>query len=318
MLYYPSVSKAKAHAKFLSKTLKIKLMHAQEAVAFMYKQPDFQSLEEKCDSYDYDQDSHFGFSSASQQYKVSSLLHKHVHDIEKFVANNQQVDDSLLSKIANRKYHQISSYIANRLLHSDDDDVNWHKTDNVIEYLHFLEESIQCVPFLFSKGQAEINPYIDDTNFGVKYYGIYNLKNNYLSVHMKEFDCVIEQPLSPRKITHRKWFTPYVVGYLAFLAKQLLSLGFAGHIHLSRIQGFRAAHALGVPRDKFETQDTGPSDVYSKLIENGGRWCWGKSNFFSSGIENRIPTDLGYWHGVTISLESLATISSSQEVYNNL
>ncbi|CAK1869530.1 hypothetical protein VCRA2123O444_290037 [Vibrio crassostreae] len=44
MLKYPSVSQSEAHAKYISKALKIKLSFAREAVAFMYGCDNFKEL----------------------------------------------------------------------------------------------------------------------------------------------------------------------------------------------------------------------------------------------------------------------------------
>lgn len=314
MLYYPAEPKVKIHAKLLSKTLNIKLMHAQEIVAFLYKQPDFLTLINKCISSDCSLESDFGFLSPTEQSMVNCLLHKHHHAIEEFVAENQQVDGSLLSKIATGNFHHISSSVVSKLLHSDG--VDWNKADEVIEYLHYADESIQLVPFLLRGGNVKVNPVIYDTNFGVKYYGIYQLENNEISIHIKEFDIEIKHPINRKNITNCKWYAPYVIGYLAYLARQLKSIGYAGYIHLSRVQNFRGAHALGVPYKKSSTRDNGQSNVFSKLISLGGCWDWGETSVHCSKMKNGIPTGEHHYHGVKISLESLAAISVAKELYN--
>ncbi len=291
---YPSVNQANALAKYISKTLGIKLSYAKEAVAYMHACSNFHELCNKAGlSFKKEIGMNLPIPIENDLVKLRSLLTPHMSALRAHLAPEIHLNSSVVAKAANEKIHHLSRKIVELLLATDE--IDWSSSESVISYLEFCDDSPSQVLVGINSNLPIVNPWIEPQALGLRVYGYYNHNGKYLDIIIREFEFKFKSPRTSKELEHRNWFTPYVIGYLSYLAKQLTSVGYQGNLRLCGINRLRARNIIDFKEQnhfpKFEEQ---PSP-FNKLLELGGRWDW-------DGSGDSEPSDLG----VTVSLSSLA------------
>ncbi len=294
MKKYPSVNQANALAKYISRTLKIKLSYAKEAVAYMHACSDFNEL---CDKSGLVVTRRRGMClptpSEDDLVKLKALLTPHISAIRIHINPEVHLDSSVLSKVANKNIHQLSRKIVELLIYGDEE-IDWSNSDSVISYLEFYDDSPSLVLVEINNQTAtNINPWIEPQALGLRIYGYYEPHDKFLNIVIREFDFDFVSPIKSKELSQRKWFASYVTGYLSYLAQQLTSLGYHGNLRLCRVNLLSGNDIITPDEQRRSKKDLRLSSAFYRLIELGGHWDWDRT---SSGerlfIGVKIPLDL--------------------------
>ncbi|QQX79995.1 hypothetical protein JK628_21315 [Shewanella sp. KX20019] len=293
MTKYPSVSQAKAHAKYISRTLNIKLSHAKESVAYMYSCFDFREL---CDKSGLEITEELGkyisTPSVSDLQKLVPLLEPHIQAIREHINPIIHLESSVLSKIAKGKLYRLSRDVVSGML-CKDTEADWSDSASVIKLIEFLDDSVSTVLLQRSNkpdSRNYANPWIKPTALGLKVYGTYHFNNKFVDIVIREFDFQFDHPLKGNSIARRQWFGDYVVGYLRHIAEQLISLGYQGNLKLCRVNNLRGCELLEDTSGVYATKDDGQSSAFYNLLIIGGKWsCYKNENEKPSSFGVEIP-----------------------------
>lgn len=238
MLTYPSVSQSKAHAKFISRTLNIKLSYAREAVAFMYGCEDFDELSKNAGGLISEDRGTCVVIPCNVDVRMLELLIKpHLAAIRAHFKPNLHLDGSVMDKVVRNKLHCISHDAITSILDRENQ-VDWTDTRSVIDRLEFVDDTASVV--LVSQrdkrgGKDQVNPWIEHSSFGLRVYGYYRFSGKAISIELRELDILFRYPNEYRDISTRKWLSHYVIGFIGWLAKQFEVLGYNGTIELCNI-----------------------------------------------------------------------------------
>ena len=276
---YPSVNQANALAKYISRTLKIKLSHAKEAVAYMHACSDFNEL---CDKSGLIITTKLGVCLPTpcedDLVKLKSLLAPHISAIRTYINPEVHLDSSVLSKVANNNIHQLSRKIVELVIYGGDE-IDWSNSNSVISHLEFFDDSPSLVLVdINNQIPTSINPWIEPQALGLRIYGYYEPHGKFLNIVIREFSFDFVSPIKSKKLSQRKWFASYVTGYLSYLAQQLTSLGYHGHLRLCRVNQLSGNDIINPGERLHSKKDTKQSSAFDKLIEVGGHWVWDKTD----------------------------------------
>ena len=120
---YPKVSEAKAHARFISKTLKINTCHSQEIVSYIYGCSEWAELKSKQNTF-IDANFTVGYYDAfeylfskNELAELDTLVSPY-NDELRALLNDYGTTESLVSIIIEKKYSQISGQIIRLIIDS--------------------------------------------------------------------------------------------------------------------------------------------------------------------------------------------------------
>lgn len=271
---YPLVHEAKSHAKHLSKTFNLKLSDAQEIVAFRYQTISFSHLLQLADQpiiqshrLDMYEDAPEGVRA-----KFINLISPFVNEISAHIDHRIHVNDSVLKKIADGRYSQISIRVMD--LFTTSDEVDFSDSTSIIEYLEFIDDSVTKV--LASRERSRkvkrINLWIEPWSYGHQFYAYFNFIGDNVDVVVREWDLDIEKPTQESDISSRPWFVSYMLGYIELITKQLVSAGFSGTVRVACINNSRAKDLYY--RTKSHWHNEGVKSIFNNLLTNGGNWDW--------------------------------------------
>ncbi|CAH7427429.1 conserved hypothetical protein [Vibrio chagasii] len=259
MLKYPSVSQSEAHAKYISRALKIKLSFAREAVAFMYGCDNFKEL---CSSSDLEMfDSNKKYSAIPYKQDLETLellLQPHLPAIRAHLNPNIHLGCSVLALVVNNRLNCISHDAVKHLL-SLGDSFDWSDAKSIINELEFVDDTVSTVlasRIAMNRVKNKVNPWIEFSSFGIRAYGYYNFSGKTVGIEMRELDIMFKYPNGYREISSRKWIGDYVIGFLGVLAKQFETLGYTGEIQLSNVNfPINLANEMNTLRDEVRSAD---------------------------------------------------------------
>lgn len=259
MLKYPSVSQSEAHAKYISRTLKIKLSFAKEAVAFMYGCDNFKELCSSSDLAVLDSNNKFSAIPNKQDLEtLKVLLQPHLPAIRAHLNPDIHLDCSVLASVVNNRLNCISHGAVNHLL-SLGDSFDWSDAKSIINELEFVDDTVSTVlasRIAMNRVKNKVNPWIEFSSFGIRAYGYYNFSGKTVCIEMRELDIMFKYPNRYRDISSRKWIGDYVIGFLGVLAKQFETLGYTGEIKLSNVNfPINLANEMNTLRDEVRSAD---------------------------------------------------------------
>ncbi|MGC9402412.1 hypothetical protein ACP43V_08160 [Vibrio genomosp. F10 str. 9ZC157] len=259
MLKYPSVSQVKAHAKYISRTLNIKLSFAKEAVAFMYGSNDFKALCSKSDLAILDGNNKFSAIPYKQDLEtLKRLLQPHLPAIRAHLNPNIHLDCSVLALVVNNRLNCISHDAVNHLL-SLGGSFDWSDAKSIINELEFVDSTVSTVlasRIAMNRVKNKVNPWIEFSSFGIRAYGYYNFSGKTVCIEMRELDIMFNDPSRYRDISSCKWIGDYVIGFLGVLAKQFETLGYTGEIQLSNVNfPINFANEMNILRKEMRSAD---------------------------------------------------------------
>lgn len=296
MSKYPLVREVKSHAKHLSKTFNLKLSDAQEIVAFRYRAISFSRLlklagqpiieSHRLDMYE---DAPEGVNA-----KFIKLVSPFENEISAHIDNNVHVNDSVLKKIADRRYSQISPHVMDLFTTSDEVDVS--DSASIIEYLEFIDDSVTKVLAARKRSRKaeRINLWIEPWNYGHKFYAYFNFNGDNIDVVVREWDLDIEKPTKDFDISSRPWFVSYMLGYIELITKQFISVGYSGTLRVACINNLNAGNLYY--RTKSNWHSEGVAAIFNNLLANSGSWDWdddGKGNKNYIGVKVKFGEVLG-------------------------
>ncbi|TCT68611.1 hypothetical protein [Vibrio crassostreae] len=259
MLKYPSVSQSEAHAKYISRTLKIKLSFAKEAVAFMYGCDNFKELCSSSDLAVLDSKNKYSAIPNKQDLEILKvLLQPHLPAIRAHLNPDIHLDCSVLGAVVNNRLNCISHGAVNHLL-SLGDSFDWSDAKSVINELEFVDGTVSTVlasRIVMNRVKNKVNPWIEFSSFGIRAYGYYNFSGKTVCIEMRELDIMFKYPNRYREISSRKWIGDYVIGFLGVLAKQFETLGYTGEIQLSNVNfPINLANEMNPLREEIRSAD---------------------------------------------------------------
>lgn len=276
----PTFPDAKAHAKYLSKTLSIPLTQAQDAVALRYNCNDWSELKTICGQLTDRYISFYGYASAADKLAFHDLLSPYQDELAQYLKPELHSQDSLLYRAAKQQWSRISknimSSVAYEMAETPDNSLK-----NIISLLDFYDDSISRVLTLFEKrhhSKMSINPWLEPWVFGLRFYAYYHFQDNTVTILSREWDLDIHDayviPPEDRVFT-RPWFPTYMIGYLSYLSKQFIALGYDGSIKICRVNNYRVQDYM---KGKSEPHNrTGIYRLYSALLKKGGQPQWSVS-----------------------------------------
>lgn len=290
MSKYPLVREAKSHAKHLSKTFNVKLSDAQEIVAFRYEAISFSRLLDLADQPIIQSHRLDMYEDAPEGVKTKfiNLVSPFVDEISAHIDHSVHVNDSVLKKIADGKYSQISPSVMD--LFTTSDEVVFSDSTSIIEYLEFIDDSVTKVLAARKRSRKaeRINLWIEPWNYGHRFYAYFNFSGDNVDVVVREWDLEIEKPTKESDISSRPWFVSYMLGYLELITKQLISAGYSGTVRVACINNFPARNLYY--RTKSHWHSEGVNAIFNNLLTNGGNWDWdedskGEKNFIGVKIK---------------------------------
>jgi hypothetical protein len=291
MSKYPLVREAKSLAKHLSKTFNVNLSDAQEIVAFRYETISFSRLLElagqpiiqshRLDMYE---DMPEGVKA-----KFINLISPFENEISAHIDHSVHVNDSILKKIADGKYSQISPDVMD--LFTTSDEVDFSDPTSIIQYLEFIDDSVTkvLVSRKHSRMANRINSWISHWNYGHQFYAYFDFSGDNVDVVVREWDLHIKKPTKESDISSRPWFVSYMLGYLELITKQLISAGYSGTVRVACINNLPAKNLYY--RTKSHWHSEGVNAIFNNLLANGGNWDWDEG---SEGNKNYIGVKIKF------------------------
>ncbi len=288
---FPLVREAKSHAKHLSKTFNVKLSDAQEIVAFRYETISFSRLLElagqpttKSHRIDMYEDAPEGVKD-----KFVNLVSPFENEISAHIDHRVHVNDSVLKKIADGKYSQISPRVMD--LFTTSDEVDFSDSASIIEYLEFIDDSVTRV--LASRKRYRmtdrVNLWIRPWNYGHQFYAYFNFSGDNVDVVVREWDLDVEKPTKESDISSRPWFVSYMLEYLELITKQLTSAGYSGTVRVACINNLPAGNLYYGTKSHWHSE--GVNAIFNSLLANGGNWDWDED---SEGNKNYIGVKIKF------------------------
>lgn len=288
MFTFPTLNQAKAHSKYLSQVIGIKRTHAQEIVAFIHKQNTWAELVMLCKDLGgtlLSDNSHFPTLYCSQETiaRFDSVISKYRKAIDDIIAVSPKVHDSLLTRISNKDYHRISGSIVGSLLDEIEGYESYRSStaENVLFCLNFWDDSV--FKAIYNRNTKCNNPTLSPEFLPQHFYAYYNFKGKSVDISCREWDLNLERPSKLKRssnavdersfqesICTRKWFKPYMIGYLKMICQHFRMAGFSGNIRIHKILNYSANnHKTGIRDDYYHDEIAG---LFDALIKLGGRY----------------------------------------------
>ncbi len=287
----PTRAEAKAHAKYLSKTLNICLSYAQDAVALRYNCNDWLELSTVFGQLTDRYISFYGLTSAADKLAFSNLLSSCISELRTHLHTDLHVQESLMRKTTEGQWTRISEDIMSAVTYELSENAPC-SVEDMVRILEFHDDSISRVLTHFNRQGAlkmAVNPWLEPWVFGLRFYAYYHFQDKFVTITSREWDLDIHDayiiPPHDRVFT-RPWFQHYMAGYLSHLTKQFMALGYDGVIKICRVNNYRALDfQKGIPEPH---QRTGIYCLYTALLACGGEGKWSVSkdgHKYDFGIE---------------------------------
>ena len=313
MYKYPSISEAKAHAKYIARTLNLKLTEAQEVVAYIYSCYDWAELKSKqnCSGniehlIDVDPIKYIHTVNPFRYHKdelevneLDDLLDTHINTLKQYLNSSNLAPGSLLERLTNKNYSQISGQVVSQVLEDLREDesqgFNAKDSDQIIECIMLCDDTINKV--LYQKESiSPINTHLEPKAYRQRFYAYYTFENNEVYISSREWDLEVFRPskyeqqfsgeLLSRSVCSRKWFIDYMIGYVKLIVHQFQMAGYSGKIRICRIQNADVSNFYHNKTDRFSHK--GLDKLFTALLELGGSYVWetGTDGFrYNFGIE---------------------------------
>lgn len=113
----------------------------------------------------------------------------------------------------------------------------------IIELLEFYDETVSRVLAGHHKQIPTNNPRLEPWVFGVRFYAYYHFNGKQVTILSREWDLDIHDAYLPHacdRVFSRPWFQDYMIGYLAYLVKQFIGLGYDGTVKICCINNYSA------------------------------------------------------------------------------
>lgn len=144
MKQLPTCAEAKAHAKYLSRSLNINLSYARDAVALRYNCHNWSELSTVFGQLSDKYMSFYGLASHEEKRVFSQLLAPYIAELQNAIHPDRHVPESLIRKIAEGHISRVSGKVMSAVIHECED---FHPTTvkEIIELLEFYDETVSRV-----------------------------------------------------------------------------------------------------------------------------------------------------------------------------
>ncbi|MFJ5377385.1 hypothetical protein ACIPSX_08535 [Pectobacterium sp. CHL-2024] len=287
----PTCAEAKAHAKYLSRSLNISRSYAQDAVALRYNCHSWSELSTVFGQFSDKYMPFYGLASPEETSAFNKLLAPYTPELQSAVHPDRHVPESLIRKIAEGHIPRVSGEIMSSFIGACEESPPTSAED-IIVLLKFYDDSISRVLERHHKQSAINNPWLEPWVFGLRFYAYYHFKGKTVTILSREWDLDIHDayPSHGRdRAFSRPWFQAYMVGYLTYLVKQFISLGYYGTVKICSVNNYSV---LDYHRGKPESHGrVGIHRLYSALFDYGGEGKW---SFSQSGHKHDFGIELPF------------------------
>lgn len=265
MYMIPTLNQAKAHAKYISKVIGVKRTHAQEMVARIHRQESWAELATQCKNLGGTQlgdGSLFSCLYCPQEtiQRFDSVMSRYQKELNHAVTANPTLNESLLTRVCNKEYGRISGPIIWNLLDEIEEIERnaGYAAEQVLECINYYDDSV--LQIVNHRHMDEIKISLHPYFLGQRIYARCHVAGGNVEISLREWDLssytlgtkVQYASCSDRvkSICNRKWFKPYMMGYLKLIIRQLSNAGFSGKIRIHKIQNYSIiSHHNGI-RDR--------------------------------------------------------------------
>ncbi|MEZ2759575.1 hypothetical protein ACBQ54_17905 [Providencia vermicola] len=277
MKQLPTRAEAKAHAKYLSRSLNINLSYAQDVVALRYNCHDWSELSTVFGQFSDKYMSCYGLASPEEKRAFSQLLAPYTAELQNAVHPDRHVPESLMRKIAEGHIPRVSGKVMSAVIRECEDSPPT-TVEDIIDLLEFYDETASRVLVGQHRQIASNNPWLEPWVFGLRFYAYYHFKGKTVTILSREWDLDIHDAYLPHvrdRVFSRPWFQAYMVGYLAYLVKQFIGLGYDGTIKICCVNNYSA---LDYHEKKAAPYGrVGIHHLYRALLDCGGEYKWSLS-----------------------------------------
>lgn len=274
MKRFPTRTEAEAHAKYLSRTLNICRSYAQDVVALRYNCNNWSELSKVFGQFSDKYMSFYGLPSPEDKHAFNQLLVPYIAELQNAVHSDIHVPESLICKVAQGRYPQISGKVMSAFVRECEDSPP-ASLEDIIDLLEFYDDTANRAVVGNRKRIAVNNPWLEPWVFGLRFYAYYHFEGKMVTILSREWDLDIHDNNLPRgrdRAFSRPWFQDYMVGYLSYLVKQFIGLGYDGTIKICCINNYSALnYHLGKPEPRGRV---GIQHLYSVLLDCGGKGKW--------------------------------------------
>ncbi len=102
----------------------------------------------------------------------------------------------------------------------------------------------------------------------VRFYAYYHFNGKQVTILSREWDLDIHDAYLPHacdRVFSRPWFQDYMIGYLAYLVKQFIGLGYDGTVKICCINNYSALDY----HQKSSPNGRGLNHLYRELLNRG-------------------------------------------------
>ncbi|PKF78719.1 hypothetical protein CW749_16770 [Vibrio sp. vnigr-6D03] len=310
MYRYPTVREAKTHAKHLSRTFDLKRSEAQEITAYWFNCYDWGELLEKSGAKISIEEVNAvtPFINIFGQSKVDEfkgVVLPHFDAIRKHFNKNIHVHGSILHKILEEKFNQISGNTIDAILHAmnehQEECIPWDSSELISE-LEFRDDTVSRILSGKDKTKLQLhNGHIEPAMYGFSFYAYYRFRGKKVDITVREFDLDLCRPSrdgvsNNLSICERGWFSKYFIAYLKLVIQQLRSVGYTGTVRVCKIQNVKA---LDFYRKRGgDTLHGAVYDLFKELLSMGGDFAWStdeEGKIWDLGIELSFETSSSQW-----------------------
>lgn len=322
MYRYPSINEAKAHAKHIARTFNLKLTDAQEILSFTYSCCDWAELKSKQNSLASPEqltyiDPFTYLRDEAEINELDGLISAHINTIKKHLSSSDLAPGSLLERLANRNYSQVSGQVVSQVLETfrdyeeykaSDGYQGFNSSDNeqIINDLMLSDDTINKVLHRKESSRSRtVNTHLEPKAYRQRFYAYYTFKDNDVHITSREWDLEVFRPTNNEdklsveqlhSVCSRKWFTDYMIGYLKLLIQQFRMAGYSGKVRICKIQN---ASVLTFYHNKTDDySNNGIDKLFEALLELGGTYAWDtdkKGRKYNLGIEITFGKDCYQW-----------------------
>ena len=291
MKQLPTCAEAKAHAKYLSRSLNINLSYARDAVALRYNYHNWSELSTVFGQLSDKYMSCYGLASHEEKRVFSQLLTPYIAELQNAIHPDRHVPESLIRKIAEGHISRVSGKVMSAVIRECEDFPPTTVKD-IIELLEFYDETASRVLAGHHRQIPTNNPLLKPWVFGVRFYAYYHFNGKQVTILSREWDLDIHDAYLPHacdRVFSRPWFHDYMIGYLAYLVKQFIGLGYDGTVKICCINNYSAQdyhQKKAAPYGRV-----GLNHLYRELLNRGGEEKW---SFSQNGHKHDFGIDLPF------------------------
>ncbi|EPA7561723.1 hypothetical protein ACQ5DV_000149 [Salmonella enterica subsp. enterica] len=200
MKQLPTCAEAKAHAKYLSRSLNINLSYARDAVALRYNCHNWSELSTVFGQLSDKYMSFYGLASHEEKRVFSQLLAPYIAELQNAIHPDRHVPESLIRKIAEGHISRVSGKVMSAVIRECEDFPPTTVKD-IIELLEFYDETVSRVLAGHHKQIPINNPWLEPWVFGVRFYAYYHFNGKQVTILSREWDLDIHVPTCHMPVT---------------------------------------------------------------------------------------------------------------------